>query len=274
MTTLLLDDSPAKAVLQPYNHVCLPEYSGGTRAKDLECFYSERLRKQGIQDWRRDSPDGTNSEQSSTPDVGQEGTGPEAVDAASIDDDTRKRKREEERKGKKQAKKAAKLAKQRLSSPDTIVSDVEVAGYDTTLLAVVGILDEIKTQKNVAAWIRAGGLWGPHLKSEAGAAKSQTPREEVPHEGGEVAGEQRADSEQNEASTREASVNAPAPAGNDATTSSSVEADEGRSQEEPTNAGTKELLWFEHPPVIEYWVSRGKEALDALAIPLEHGIVA
>jgi hypothetical protein len=32
---------------------------------------------------------------------------------------------------------------------------------DSTLLAVIGILDEIKGQSNVAGWIGAGGLWGP-----------------------------------------------------------------------------------------------------------------
>ena len=34
-TTLLLDDSPLKAHLQPYNHVCIQEYASGLRGKDL-----------------------------------------------------------------------------------------------------------------------------------------------------------------------------------------------------------------------------------------------
>lgn len=33
--------------------------------------------------------------------------------------------------------------------------------YDPTPLAAIGILGEIKTQSNVAGWIRTGGLWGP-----------------------------------------------------------------------------------------------------------------
>ncbi|KAG2088564.1 uncharacterized protein F5147DRAFT_549704, partial [Suillus discolor] len=37
LTTLLLDDSPHKARLQPYNHVCMPEYTSSFRAKDLQC---------------------------------------------------------------------------------------------------------------------------------------------------------------------------------------------------------------------------------------------
>lgn len=31
--------------------------------------------------------------------------------------------------------------------------------FDETLLAVIGILDEIREQSNVSAWIRSGGLW-------------------------------------------------------------------------------------------------------------------
>jgi hypothetical protein len=35
----------------------------------------------------------------------------------------------------------------------------EEASYDSTLRAIIGIL-EIKGRNNVARWIRAGGLWG------------------------------------------------------------------------------------------------------------------
>ena len=37
----------------------------------------------------------------------------------------------------------------------------EEAGYDSTLLVVIGILDDIKEQSNVAGRIHASGLWGP-----------------------------------------------------------------------------------------------------------------
>ena len=36
---------------------------------------------------------------------------------------------------------------------------VNEAGFDEALLAVIGILEEVKTQGNVGAWIRSGGLW-------------------------------------------------------------------------------------------------------------------
>ncbi|OBZ72868.1 hypothetical protein A0H81_07089 [Grifola frondosa] len=41
LTTLLLDDSSHKAELQPYNHVCVGEYSGALRMKDLQSFQQE-----------------------------------------------------------------------------------------------------------------------------------------------------------------------------------------------------------------------------------------
>jgi hypothetical protein len=34
--------------------------------------------------------------------------------------------------------------------------------FDPTLVAVIGVLEEIKKQTNVAGWIRAGGLWAGH----------------------------------------------------------------------------------------------------------------
>ena len=41
LTTLLLDDSPRKAELQPFNHVCIGEYSGEQRVKDLDSLQKE-----------------------------------------------------------------------------------------------------------------------------------------------------------------------------------------------------------------------------------------
>jgi hypothetical protein len=34
--------------------------------------------------------------------------------------------------------------------------------FDPTLIALVGVLDEIKEQTNVAGWIRADSLWSGH----------------------------------------------------------------------------------------------------------------
>ena len=45
-TTVLLDDSPHKAVLQPYSHVCIPEYDSARRHHDLRSFLATKEAKQ------------------------------------------------------------------------------------------------------------------------------------------------------------------------------------------------------------------------------------
>ncbi|KAK0223384.1 hypothetical protein IW262DRAFT_822612 [Armillaria fumosa] len=42
LTTLLLDDSPLKAQLQPWNHFCVPEYTAQIRGRDLSTRHRER----------------------------------------------------------------------------------------------------------------------------------------------------------------------------------------------------------------------------------------
>ncbi|KAK0446300.1 hypothetical protein EV421DRAFT_1890124 [Armillaria borealis] len=42
LTTLLLDDSPLKAQLQPWNHFCVPEYTAQIRGHDLSTRQQER----------------------------------------------------------------------------------------------------------------------------------------------------------------------------------------------------------------------------------------
>lgn len=142
LTTLLLDDSPRKAELQPYNHVCIPEYSGELRAKDLEVLRIEQLLADVDQD--TPAPAGTETETNAR-------LSPTLEGRADIEA-SRKRKRKEKKGGKRQQ---ALLDSQ---------AERDTKTYDETLLAVIGVLDEIKLQRNVAAWIRDGGLWGPHRK--------------------------------------------------------------------------------------------------------------
>ncbi|KAJ7100732.1 hypothetical protein B0H15DRAFT_770143 [Mycena belliarum] len=63
------------------------------------------------------------------------------------------------------AKRLAKNAKKATSKTKVDVDVKEsapprAATYDETLLAVVGILETLKTEADVAEWIRGGGLWG------------------------------------------------------------------------------------------------------------------
>src|SRR5882762_4752740 len=53
LTTILLDDSPLKAHLQPYNHVCIREYVASLRGKDLEVFAKERVMSNGVGEKRK-----------------------------------------------------------------------------------------------------------------------------------------------------------------------------------------------------------------------------
>ena len=238
LTTLLLDDSPAKAARQPYNHVCLPEYSAETRARDLELLHSARRREAELQDAevRAESSSDATPPAEAEPDAPTE----QLEDAHGEGSNKRKRK------NKKEMKQAAKRAQH-------AAVDEANAGkpYDETLLAVVGVLDAVREQRNVAAWIRAGGLWGPHL--------SPLSHETAPPPSTEGAVEDSAG----------AVVNSPA-SGNDA--ASSPDAAQANVVEGTTEEKTPQALWFEHAPTLEFWVARGRQALVNLGIPVEHGI--
>jgi len=107
--------------------------------------------------------------------------------------------------------------------------------YDETLLAVIGVLDEIKQQSNVAGWIRAGGLWGPLIWSASGTEVKST--------------------------------------GNDAD-APLLPQDQLQKTSGTMTPDADKAMWFDHEPTFTYWVRRGREALDELGIEVTHGIVA
>jgi hypothetical protein len=115
-------------------------------------------------------------------------------------------------------------------------------GYDETLLAVIGVLEAMKDESNVAGWIRAGGLQGAQDDSTPG------------------------DDHDSIASSREASEDESA-AGNDAKRSdvSKAALPTPRSDESPE-------MWFENAATLGYWVARGKEAITALGIMPDAGV--
>lgn len=244
LTTLLLDDSPAKAARQPYNHVCLPEYSAETRAQDLELLHSARRREAELQDAEAQAESSSDASPPLPHDPSAPAPGPVAPSAADsaapstdqpVEEVSKKRKRLE----KKETKRAAKRAQ-------LAAADEARAGqaFDETLLAVVGVLDAVREQQNVAAWIRAGGLWGPHPVPAQREAQDGVKEKPVP-----------------------------STSGNDAASSPSAEATQttGAAQEvaeEPVH----QPLWFEHPPTLAHWVARGRQALESLRIPIVHGI--
>ncbi|KAI0338112.1 hypothetical protein BDW22DRAFT_1303235, partial [Trametopsis cervina] len=142
LTTLLLDDSPRKAERQPYNHFCVPEYSGEMRVKDLEALRIERMIAE--------------TETQRTTDSGEPSSSPSPPQGEA--EPHRKKKTKEEKK-----LQAAMLDPHHSSRK-----------FDETLVAVVGVLDEARKQQNIAAWIRAGGLWGSETLTAPTTSQSQS----------------------------------------------------------------------------------------------------
>lgn len=231
-TTLLLDDSPAKAALQPWNHICLQEYTPALRASDLAIFTHERVL---VAAQKSDTSDEATPSTSETP----------AAITTETDADAASQSQHQKKKKEKKKKKLA-AAAEAGNAPGV---------FDNTLLAIIGVLDALKHESNVAGWIRAGGLWGPQgvrpVTSEDDKGTS-TPsvadgQSDTTPTGSE--GQELVVAEGNNAS--------------DAVVSESV-------PKEPAPAPA--LMWFEHQPTVAYWVERGQRACEELGIQVEHGI--
>lgn len=148
----MLDDSPRKARLQPFNHVCIKEYASKDHEHDLSVKRRAALR---ATEWSG-LIDGT--EQTKGKD-GQN-TSREEEEQADIEsaDDTNKERKNKFNKKKKRRDIPNAVAEQSIKSEDAQgISESET--YDQTLLAMIGIFDAVKKESNVAGWVRAGGLW-------------------------------------------------------------------------------------------------------------------
>ncbi|KAJ3757911.1 hypothetical protein EV360DRAFT_3097, partial [Lentinula raphanica] len=138
-STILLDDSPLKARMQPHNHICVPEYESKFFARDIE-IVETRARAANL------SGEDVSPVQKIV-DASTETSTSEDVAAAGI----RKRKRS------------------RSPSPTTSLriqkkykhsySENLPKHHDHILLAVIGLLDALKHESNVAAWIKDKGLF-------------------------------------------------------------------------------------------------------------------
>ncbi|PIL32551.1 hypothetical protein GSI_05254 [Ganoderma sinense ZZ0214-1] len=306
LTTLLLDDSPRKAELQPFNHVCIGEYSGEKRVKDLENLQKEQdlAAARGQVDAyivESETVDATTAATVAATTI-TAGSGSEQATAADADvgqgESSKKRKRKE----KKLQKRAALL--EQMSNGEGKPTVI----YDETLLAVIGVLGEIKSQANVAAWIRAGGLWGSH-GPPASASESQkvevvaTTATTLPTSSKvtldvlDAKAEDKAAAESDDSTLsaeeakagkrkkKRARVRGPTPVlvgdiersgdvvavGNDEVTAvpmSSLPVSETVAEPEIE----EQKMWFEHADVFAYWAERGRKMLEELDIPVEHGI--
>lgn len=266
-TTLLLDDSPRKAELQPYNHICIPEYDGTRRKEDLQAFETEK--KLTLQAHHQ-IPDEL-GDTAVVHDLDEMIAAGEDVKGEPVDNSDeqggKKRKRKE-----KKVKKATVMA---ASVADFLSGDP----YDYILLAVVGILDEVKHQGNVAAWIRSGGLWGITVESghgdddfagfSGGKMPNNTSQDEVGlHEAKRTRG------------LDEVPLHAD-PTGNDAISTTipdrpiepeSVVTPDANISNSDKASSASAPMWFENGETVRYWAGRGKKVLEEMGIPILHGI--
>ncbi|KAI9462081.1 hypothetical protein HD554DRAFT_2128083 [Boletus coccyginus] len=197
-TTLLLDDSPHKAVLQPYNHICIPEYGSTRRRHDLQTFLATKKPKEDGKAKRMNQVSGAHSTDRTVLEL----------------------------------------------CPRSALSELaEQESYDATLLAVIGILETVKLQSNVAGWIRKGSLWATEERLEGGAS----------------------DVDVSKANDGKAASNKVVQTGNDTSSTSDPTLT-------PEQAHLQTKMWFDDSSVLACWVARGRRALMELGIPAAHGV--
>ncbi|KAF7327637.1 FCP1-like proteiny domain-containing protein [Mycena kentingensis (nom. inval.)] len=298
-TTLLVDDSPLKARLQPWNHLCVPEYDASARERDLanaglppDCDGEEQETAQGPpQDvpvskdrWRKRRKEGTEDEETPVASTSSAASGEQSEPTFKAPQGMSKRAKRRMRKRLRDQNAGTEgspssspdrltpaVEEQSTSSPPTessspipgldnvlpendastpppladmngkkrkrsmdseleppqeyIPTPVPVTDdpepFDPTILAVIGVLDHVRTIGNVAAWLRHGGL------------ASILPKEEEEEEKNNGVG---------------------------------VEGESGE------NSTADPAQWFESRRLLEAWAGRGRKALAKLEIDAIPGI--
>lgn len=156
------------------------------------------------------------------------------------------------------------------------VGSTETIEYDETLLAVVGILDEVKFQSNVASWVKASGLWGPYPPQNSVDIDALTQvhlgkgSEDVPtsSDSGSVVNGRHGEGKRQRMDPAVASVDSTVIDGSADGGSLNALTNEKRDREDVSET----LLWFNNPPTMQHWVDRGRRALSTLGLPIEHGL--
>ncbi|KZV80870.1 hypothetical protein EXIGLDRAFT_755980 [Exidia glandulosa HHB12029] len=228
-TTLLLDDSTAKAQCQPFNHLCLTEYTEeawkherdtykppppppapgmGKKARKKEKKRLKALERAQLEQGLAEEVDGTSSAVIEPSDPPASEPAPEPESAAE----------------------------------PVLEADAENES-DDMLLAVIGVLDYVRHESNVAHWIKEGGLWAD-FEPEVELAVADSP-EYDPFE---------------QSSSLPPSSDAP---GNDAAVDPS--------QPEQPATQARQPMWFEHRQAYKHWVDAGLAALKRLDIEPVHG---
>ncbi|KAF8324236.1 hypothetical protein F5887DRAFT_903225, partial [Amanita rubescens] len=266
-TTLLIDDSSLKAQLQPWNHMCIKEYVAEMRDADFtaalhlrqaikedlevkEACSQATLMEEGFATGKEDDADGEAEQIAET----SEGEG-EPVTSS-----TRKRKRPHK-------KKLARAREQKRMASSVANDEGQTANgtegityhwwqeFDCTLLAVVGVLDAVKWESNIGAWVRQGGLWGSEAKNVEVSknTKHLVPQSAETAESADIPCESSVETE-----GKNNDLNSQGPVGN---------------REEVTgDVLMRRGLWFDDELTKAYWVARGVKALQELDIEVDAGI--
>lgn len=170
-TTLLLDDSHAKAALQPYNHLCVLEYTRAQRNADLGMLQLERAVQLQQQQQQERSSVSHQETSPATPNTNAHEhvvSSPDGTSTTTEVEQTHKRKRKK--------KKVKALAPQEQLLAAAIAGDGAGGAspppvvFDETLLAVIGILHAARLECSIAGWLRAGALLSPPPFSDSGRA--------------------------------------------------------------------------------------------------------
>lgn len=285
MTTLLLDDSPAKARLQPYNHVCIPEYDSSLRGTDLRRYEREKSEAKSIAAILPIPP--TDNE------LPEEGLKAEMhaprewmVHAQSVSEQTGS------------ADISISFSDSDLSVVGSTPAPVEQSSisilpakrarpaetYDPTLLAVIGILDEIKRQSSVAGWIRSGGLLD--ITAVEGEPQPATPAPDAsiiedpaapvdPRAAKRLAKKARrvaAKQQRREEKSARHATEAVLSAYKEVTQTGNDESSIPTGNLLPGACAENARMWFNEEDILTYWVGRGRSALESLGIEAAHGV--
>jgi len=178
-TTLLLDDSHVKAALQPYNHLCVPEYTRTQRNADLTVLQLERAVQQQQQQQQRQLQEEQEQEQHSS--ISHQEYHPATADTttdthahehtvSSADGTTEKDVHKRKRKKKTKKKSQARELQQQLAAIAAAADGASPTVPDETLLAVIGILHAARLQSSIAGWLRADALLLPPFSERARVA--------------------------------------------------------------------------------------------------------
>jgi len=176
------------------------------------------------------------------------------------------------------SKKRKRKEKREVERKASRAEPIPVTEYDETLLAIIGILDEVKHQSNVASWVKANGLWGPYRHRDPANFDVDTPthenvrksREDITtlSDSGSVDSGRRGEGKKKRRDAVTAFFEASVMEGPEDSGSPYAPA-----IEQPNQTNTSETpLWFDNPPTMRHWVDRGRNALETLGIPVGHGL--